>query len=127
MTERDILAITSEALAAIDAGAQVPLFSARHPGFSPDDAARAAAAMRRMRLARGEIAAGRKIGFTNRTIWAEYNVFAPNWGTMYQRTVRNLADIGGVFSLAGLAEPRIEPEIVFGIGRAPGAAWTTRT
>ena len=119
MTERNILAITSEALAAIDAGAQIPLFSARHPGFSPDDAMRAGAAMRRMRLARGEIAVGRKIGFTNRTIWTEYNVFAPNWGTMYQRTVRNLADIGGVFSLAGLAEPRIEPEIVFGIGRAP--------
>jgi 2-oxo-3-hexenedioate decarboxylase len=119
MATTDIAAIAAEALAAIDAGAQIPLFSARHPGFSPDDAARAAAAMRRMRLARGEVAVGRKIGFTNRTIWAEYNVFAPNWGTMYQRTVRNLAEIFGVFALTGLAEPRIEPEIVFGIGRAP--------
>ena len=62
---------------------------------------------------------GRKIGFTNRTIWAEYGVYAPIWGYVYDRTVRNLADIGGAFPLAGLAEPRIEPEIVFGLARAP--------
>jgi 2-oxo-3-hexenedioate decarboxylase len=115
----DVAAIAAEALAAIDGGRQIPLFSARHPGFSLDDAARAGAAMRQARLARGETAVGRKIGFTNRTIWAEYNVFAPNWGTMYDRTVRNLAEIGGVFSLAGLPEPRIEPEIVFGLARPP--------
>jgi 2-oxo-3-hexenedioate decarboxylase len=119
MAATDIAAIAAEALAAIDAGQQIPLFSVRHPGFSADDAARVASAMRRMRLARGEVAVGRKIGFTNRTIWAEYNVFGPNWGTMYERTVHDLADIGGMFALGGLAEPRIEPEIVFGIGRAP--------
>jgi 2-keto-4-pentenoate hydratase len=119
MPERDISAIASEALSALDRGRPLASFSGRYPDFSPDDAALAAAAMRRMRLARGEVAVGRKIGFTNRTIWAEYNVFAPNWGTMYARTVRDLADIGGVFALAGLTEPRIEPEIVFGIGRAP--------
>jgi 2-oxo-3-hexenedioate decarboxylase len=33
--------------------------------------------------------------------------------------VRNLADIAGAFSLAGFCEPRIEPEIVFGLARAP--------
>jgi 2-oxo-3-hexenedioate decarboxylase len=115
----DVAAIAAETLAAIDGGRQIPLFSARHPGFSLDDAARAVAAMRQARLARGETAIGRKIGFTNRTIWAEYNVFAPNWGTMYDRTVRNLADIDGAFSLAGLPEPRIEPEIVFGLARPP--------
>ena len=38
---------------------------------------------------------------------------------MYDTTVRNLADLGGAFPLAGLAEPRIEPEIVFGLARAP--------
>jgi 2-oxo-3-hexenedioate decarboxylase len=40
---------------------------------------------------------------------------------MYDRTVRNLADIGGSFALGSLAEPRIEPEIVLGLARAPGA------
>ena len=75
--------------------------------------------MRGKRLARGERVLGRKIGFTNRTIWAEYGVYAPMWGYVYDRTVRNLADIGGAFPLAGLCEPRIEPEIVFGLSRAP--------
>ena len=61
----------------------------------------------------------RKIGFTNRTIWAEYNVYEPVWGYVYNRTVHNLAQIGDTFSLMGLAEPRIEPEIVFKLGLAP--------
>jgi len=29
---------------------------------------------------------GRKIGFTNRTIWAEYNVYGPICGYVYNRT-----------------------------------------
>ena len=62
---------------------------------------------------------GRKIGFTNRTIWAEYHVDAPIWGYLYDRTVHDLAEIGDTFSLAGLAEPRIEPEIIFGLAVAP--------
>ena len=62
---------------------------------------------------------GRKIGFTNRTIWAEYNVYGPIWGYVYNRTVHNLAEIGDTFSLMGLAEPRIEPEIVFKLALAP--------
>ena len=81
--------------------------------FNLDDAYRVTAAIRQMRETRGEMPVGRKIGFTNRTIWAEYNVYAPIWGYVYDRTVHNLAEIGGTFSLMGLAEPRIEPEIVF--------------
>ena len=38
---------------------------------------------------RGELPVGRKIGFTNRTIWAEYNVYEPVWGYVYDRTVHN--------------------------------------
>ncbi len=72
--------------------------------------------MRQLREARGEIAIGRKIGFTNRTTWPDY---APMWGYVYDRTVHDLADLGGRFSLAGLAEPRIEPEIVFRLAAAP--------
>ena len=72
-----------------------------------------------MREARGEMPVGRKIGFTNRTIWAEYNVYGPIWGYIYNGTVHNLAEIGDTFSLMGLAEPRIEPEIVFKLALAP--------
>ena len=108
-----------ELISVHEAPREVPPFSTRFPGLTPEQGYQAARALHQHRLAEGWRPVGRKIGFTNRTIWAEYNVFAPNWGTMYARTVRNLADIGGVFALAGLAEPRIEPEIVFGIGRAP--------
>ena len=78
--------------------------------------------MRATRLARGERVLGRKIGFTNRTIWAEYGVYAPMWGYLYDtHGAQSRPDrIGGcAFPLAGLAEPRIEPEIVFGLARAP--------
>ena len=72
-----------------------------------------------MRLARGERPIGRKIGFTNRTIWAEYGVWAPIWGYVYDSTVRNLPTGSGELLIATLAEPRIEPEIVFGLHTAP--------
>jgi 2-oxo-3-hexenedioate decarboxylase len=73
-----------------------------------------------MREAEGEWSVGRKIGFTNRTIWDEYNVHAPIWGWMYRGSIHEVADMADGFSLFGLAEPRIEPEIVFGLSEAPG-------
>ena len=103
--------------------------------------------------------AGRKIGFTNRTIWDQYGVYEPIFGYMYEQTVQvwdghtgmrayrnsegqsgNQA-IGqtesgaagelllprppgegrgeGAVSLAGLCQPLIEPEIVFGLRDTP--------
>jgi 2-oxo-3-hexenedioate decarboxylase len=41
------------------------------------------------------------------------------WGYIFNRTVYNLAEIGDTFSLISLAEPRIEPEIVFKLAVAP--------
>ena len=68
-----------------------------------------------MRETRGELPVGRKIGFTNPTVWT----YAPMWGYVYNRTVHSLSEIGNTFPLAGLAEPRIEPEIVFKLAVAP--------
>jgi 2-oxo-3-hexenedioate decarboxylase len=115
----DIDAIAAEAFEALGTGKQIAPFSARYPGFGIDDAYRVTAAVRERRLKRGERIAGRKIGFTNRTIWAEYNVFAPIWGYVYDETLFALAHSGGRFAIAQLPEPRIEPEIVFGLDRAP--------
>src|SRR5690349_15234212 len=108
----DIQAVAVEAIAALDGGHQIKPFSSRLSSFNLDDAYRVTAAVRRMRETRGEMPVGRKIGFTNRTIWAEYNVHAPIWGHVYDRTVHDLAQIGERFSLADLVEPRIEPEII---------------
>ena len=45
---------------------------------------------------------------------------APIWGYVYDRTVQDLTgDVALEVSLAGLAEPRIEPEIMFGLEREP--------
>src|SRR5215469_14412045 len=115
----ELEAIAAEAFAALDTGHQIVPFSARLSGFNLDDAYRVAATIRQMREGRGEMVVGRKIGFTNRTIWAEYNVYEPIWGYVYNRTVHDLADLGETFSLRGLAEPRIEPEIVFKLAVAP--------
>jgi 2-oxo-3-hexenedioate decarboxylase len=111
--------IAREAFDVLGTGRQVPPFSARYPDFGLEDAYRVTAAVRARREARGERAIGRKIGFTNRTIWTEYNVHAPMWGYVYDHTVHDLP-IGGMdASLSGLAEPRIEPEIVFGLAAPP--------
>jgi 2-oxo-3-hexenedioate decarboxylase len=76
----DIHEIASEVFAVLGTGRQVAPFSDRWPDFGLDDAYRVTAAVRAKRDARGERPVGRKIGFTNRTIWAEYNVHAPMWG-----------------------------------------------
>lgn len=82
----------------------------------------AALAVRAARIAAGERPVGYKVGFTNRTIWPRYGVYAPIWGTVWQGSLSRVDAAGpnaGVLSLAGLCEPRIEPEIVFGLRAAP--------
>src|ERR1700746_3020060 len=115
----ELQAIAAEAFAALETGHQISPFSGRISAFDLNGAYRVTSAIRQMRQARGEMPLGRKIGFTNRTIWAEYNVYEPIWGYVYNRTVHDLAEIGGTFSLLGLAEPRIEPEIAFKLALAP--------
>lgn len=72
----------------------------------------------RKRLGAGLRLAGRKIGMTNRRMWAQYGVDGPLWGYVYNRSLRTEgADVS--YSLAGLVEPKIEPEIVFGLRAVP--------
>jgi len=114
----DVEAVVSDLLAASAETRQILPLSSIHSGFDLAAAYQIAAAVMHRRMSRGETPVGRKIGFTNRTIWAEYKVFAPIWGYMYDTTVRYIAP-GDSFSLAALQEPRIEPEIAFGLARAP--------
>lgn len=118
MTSDDL---AEELLAAYDAGTRVPLFSTRPEGLTLPDAYAAADALRRRRLRRGERPLGWKIGFTNRSIWARYRVHAPIWGPVWDNTVIQLHGSEHSTSLAGLVQPRIEPEIVFGFARPPQA------
>ncbi len=81
-----------------------------------------ARALHQQRLAQGWKRAGRKIGFTNRNLWARYGVDQPMWGTVYDRTLIRAEENSASVILAGLAQPRIEPEICFGLKAAPRAA-----
>ena len=110
--------IAREVLATLGSGRQIAPFSGRPGGLTADDANRVLARLGQAFQARGERLVGRKIGFTNRTIWPEYGVYAPNWGFVTDRTVRDLS-AGATLPLKGFVEPRIEPEIVFGLSRAP--------
>ncbi len=111
--------IAAEILGAADARRQIAPATERHPDLDLAAAYRVSAAVRRLRRARGEQPVGRKIGFTNRTIWPEYGVWAPIWGDMFDSTVETAPPEGAVFELARVVEPRIEPEIAFGLARAP--------
>src|SRR6185437_11384235 len=101
-------------LAAAAARRQIPPFAA----LTIPAAYRVAARVRDKRLARGERLVGRKIGFTNRGIWDVYGVHAPIWGYVYDRTLHEMA---APARAADYMEPRIEPEIVFGLA-APVSA-----
>jgi len=81
-----------------------------------------ARALHQQRLAQGWKRVGRKIGFTNRNLWARYGVDQPMWGTVYDRTLIHAEENSASVSLAGLAQPRIEPEICFGLKAAPRSA-----
>jgi 2-oxo-3-hexenedioate decarboxylase len=111
--------IAKEVLEVLGTGRQLDPFSKVYPDFGLKDAYNVTATVRAGREARGARSIGRKIGFTNRTIWAEYGVYAPIWGYVYDNTVQDLSPEGAEVSLSGLAEPRIEPEIVFGLAAPP--------
>ncbi|MCU6434778.1 4-oxalocrotonate decarboxylase [Undibacterium sp. Jales W-56] len=78
-----------------------------------------------IRIAEGEIPVGRKLGFTNRTLWPKYGekeaIHAPIWTTLFDSTVRYLNDAHTRQSLTGAVQPRVEPEVVFKLGRTPAA------
>src|ERR1700694_2693483 len=111
-------AIAAEAFAALGNARQIRPFSSRPQGLSVDNAYRVTPLVRQMYEAGGAKALGRKIGFTNRTIWQQYGVFAPIWGYVFDHTVHDLA---GVETLPLFSEPRIEPEIMFVLAAAPSA------
>jgi 2-oxo-3-hexenedioate decarboxylase len=112
----DAAAIAATVLKAIDDGGQINPFTAANAGLAEADAYAVTARLRALRVARGERPVGRKIGFTNRNIWAEYGVFRPIWGDMYDTTVQDIGPAGRA-AVSQFPEPRIEPEIVLGLAR----------
>jgi 2-keto-4-pentenoate hydratase len=73
-------ALVERLLAALDRNERTPLPSAEPGGLALERAFVVAQALARRRVARGERRRGWKIGFTNRSIWERYGVYAPIWG-----------------------------------------------
>ena len=157
----DVRPIANEVVFSLAAHDQVPPFTSRPNGLTLEDAYRVTPLLRAAFEARGEKILGRKIGFTNRGIWAQYGVYAPIWGYVTDATVHNLSspspqrgeDRGegerntqsasmvapspaalraatsprtgrgeansATVRTADFADPRIEPEIMFGLKNAP--------
>jgi 2-oxo-3-hexenedioate decarboxylase len=61
-------------------------------------------------LAGGAMRVGKKLGFTNQEVWSHMGLDTPFWSPMYDTTVTEAPSV----SLAGLVQPRIEPEIILG-------------
>src|SRR5687767_11806158 len=97
----------------------VPRFTDQYPGITPAAGYAAARKLHEHRLAKGWKPVGRKIGFTNRTLWERYGVYEPMWGTVYDRTLIRADNDRASVHLAELAQPRIEPEICFRLKAAP--------
>lgn len=119
LSSASVRSVAAEVLAAYDAKRPIAPFSRRDPPMSLMDAYAVAADVRRLRSARGERPAGRKIGFTNRVLWTEFGVGSPIWGDMYDTTIREVTAACVDQPINRFLEPRIEPEIVLGLGRAP--------
>jgi 2-oxo-3-hexenedioate decarboxylase len=108
-----------EVLAALSNGRWIQTFTSRDAAFGVAEAYAVAAALHQARLARGERAVGRKIGFTNRTLWPVYGVDEPIWGHVYDTTVVYAQGGRAEIPVGPLPEPRIEPEIVLHFAAAP--------
>lgn len=115
------MSLAQQLLAAYDSGSLMALPSAAAKPFAMADAFAAADAVRDLRIARGEKPLGYKIGFTNRSLWERYGVHQPIWGPVWDSTAALLDGATARVSLTGLSQPRLEPEVVFGFGRAPRA------
>jgi len=108
-------------LDALDTKCQIAPITQTNPWLDIDAAYGVSSAITSMRVARGELPVGWKVGFTNRTIWDEYGVHAPIWGPMYEAGIHswNPDSEPLTLDLDGFVEPRIEPEIIFRLGSVP--------
>jgi 2-oxo-3-hexenedioate decarboxylase len=100
-------------LSAYDNASMVRPISESSPGFGAGDAYAVLERLAAVRTARGWVPAGRKIGFTNRTIWEHYGVEQPMWAHVWSNTVQVADDEPCSVMLGGFVQPRIEPEVVF--------------
>lgn len=100
-------------IAAQDTASALAPFTASMPDFDVAAAYQVLHEIHARRLGQGWQAVGRKIGFTNRTIWPRYGVFQPMWAHIWATSVHHAGAGEAVLPLDRFVLPRIEPEVVF--------------
>ncbi len=109
--------IASEISSSISLAKQIEPFSKRGLVLSLQEAYDVAGIVRQ-KLGQTEII-GRKIGFTNRSIWNVYNVDQPIWGPITKNSISFFESNFLKIDLSQFCEPRIEPEIVVCLKQTP--------
>jgi 2-oxo-3-hexenedioate decarboxylase len=105
--------IANRLIAAYDTATTLSPITAGAPDFSVADGYAVLDDIETRRRAQGWRSVGRKIGFTNRTIWPRYGVYQPMWAHLWTRTVHFAQDGKASLPLQSFVQPRIEPEVVF--------------
>ena len=113
METRTLESIADALLAACDGARTLPLITAAHADFDVPAAYEVLRLIAARRIAQNWQPVGRKIGFTNRTLWPRYGVYQPMWAPVWSRTLHRAPAGHATLSLTGLVQPRIEPEVVF--------------
>jgi 2-oxo-3-hexenedioate decarboxylase len=109
----DLSAVADRLIAAYDGAATLPPITAGAPEFSVADGYAVLLDVEARRRAQGWRTVGRKIGFTNRTIWPRYGVDLPMWAHVWSHTVHFADGDETTLPLRGMVQPRIEPEVAF--------------
>jgi 2-oxo-3-hexenedioate decarboxylase len=112
-------ALARELLAAYADRQPVPLPpTVREAGFDLGTAYVVEAEVAALRRAGGRRTVGRKVGYANRALWRVFKLESVAWAHMYEDTVRFAAGDASL-SLRSMYAPKIEPEIIFKLQRAP--------
>jgi 2-oxo-3-hexenedioate decarboxylase len=114
----ELATIADRLITAFDTVTMLPPITANTPGFTVTDAYAVLGEIEARRRAQGWQTVGRKIGFTNRTIWARYGVWQPVWAHLWAHTVQFASGNQASLALRAFVQPRIEPEVVFKV-KAP--------
>ncbi len=99
-----------------------PLLTEDAP-LTMEDAYDIARSVLNIRIANGETPVGRKIAFSNQRLQSRFGktgpIAGPFWTTLYDSTVEFAMDNASVHSLTKAPLPRLEPQLVFKLGRTP--------
>lgn len=109
----DEAAIAERLLRAYDEAESIAPITRDAPDFDVAAAYRVLAIVEQRRMAQGWQPVGRKIGFTNTTLWPRYGVFQPMWARIWSNTVHRARSNKATLALGPMVQPRIEPEVVF--------------